>query len=215
MIAYYPLSGPSPLNDYSGNNRTLYNYGAINTPNIGVRSGSFRGLGVAPSYLKTSTNVGLPINTNITFSLWLKTITYPTNGGGRFFSLAGAYVQAGLTSLNRIYYYASFGSPVTNYVLRISYPAELQNKFTHLVLVYDIINNYIYAYLNGIRKSTYTNAQQIFLNQSGVSPLRLFQHNDTIYPYDGHICEFKIDDTAWSPSQVKNEYLKHKGILQV
>ena len=113
----------------------------------------------------------------------------------------------------RIYFYNNDTATVT--YLTISGFANLltYNKWHNISITYSFSTKTIIVYLDTEIIYTFTTTANISHRLAYPTRLFLLGYTSNAGCKNSRLCEVVIDSDIWSPARVKNEYLKHKGIL--
>lgn len=208
VIAYWPLSGDNPLNDYSGNNYHLTNSGCL-IKTDGIKKNSY--LSPEDGNINILYINNLPSIQSKTVSFYLKKIGDLTNLSYILFH--GATSKLTIRIYNNGFRIYVVG--ITNGYFEVSgslINLEL-NHWLRFDIKYDFISNNIYVYREGELVFTYTSATQLS-HQVSSGTLNILGSTVTNYLLKNClICELTITEELISATEIKNQYLKMKGFL--
>lgn len=216
-LVYLPLSGSSPLTDFSGNGFNLTGNVNIEVQDYaGIRKGCIANKGVTTSdriYTDLKPTIS---NKTISFWLQLNNIIGAISPYILFWSDCQIRFISGGTL--RIYYYNVISASVEYFAIPASLIYNIMtsnlNKWYHLVITYDFVNDLIKVFFNNKLIYTYISTDNITHRIYPTQRIFLLGYSSANTGLkDSKLCEFIVDTDIWSPARVKNEYLKHKGIL--
>jgi hypothetical protein len=198
LVGWWPLDGNT--NDYTVNNRTLTNNGAV------VSTGGK----IGNTYL-FSTNgmlmpsIPLPVNQNLyelSITAWIFPTETPPAHGYNIVSLSqNSGIRFRLDTLNRIWVYYYNGT--TNYSFT-STAVEL-NKWTHISVI--LKAGELSVYINGVKNNSSTASSFIYISSSGNGSIG--QYSTSIEVWKGYLNDIRIYDNALSQKEI-NDLVKAK-----